>query len=300
MKKLLKALIIALCFCTLLTGCKDATATVSNPNELIVQVGKEKVTKKDIYDRMMTDDASNSVISKAMEIIVGSEIDTTAELEAKAQELFEEYKAQLESQGDFEEILKSYGFESVDAFKQYCLVNVKADELAEKYITDGWDEIYQEFAPVKAKMIFIDSSEIGNDAGRQKAQEAIAAIKSGKTFEEVAAEFSSKEDLAKETLYTRDNTSIDYNVLSFLTTVTNPTLSDVIVNKNANGFYVVQVTTTNQEQLREDLSTYLKSLTTFTDKVNGYYFKKHNFKVYDIDVYNTIKNNYPSYLGIDD
>ena len=282
MKRLLKAIVVALCFCTLLTGCKDATATVSNPNELIVQIGKEKITKKDLYDRMMKDDATNSIISKAMEIITAAEIETTPALEAKAQELFESYKAQLETQGDFEEVLKNLGYESVDAFKQYCLTNVKADELAEKYITDGWD-----------------ASEIGNEEGRKKAEEAIAAIKAGKTFEEVAAEYSSKEDLAKETLYTRDNSTLDYNVLAYLATVQNPTLSDVIVNKAANGYYVVQVTVTNQEQLKQDLITYLKSLTTFTDKAYGFFYKKHNFKVYDIDVYNTIKNNYPSYLGID-
>ncbi|MBR2745901.1 MAG: peptidylprolyl isomerase [Erysipelotrichaceae bacterium] len=299
MKRLLKAIVVALCFCTLLTGCKDATATVSNPNELIVQIGKEKITKKDLYDRMMKDDATNSIISKAMEIITAAEIETTPALEAKAQELFESYKAQLETQGDFEEVLKNLGYESVDAFKQYCLTNVKADELAEKYITDGWDEIWKEFAPVKAKMIFVDASEIGNEEGRKKAEEAIAAIKAGKTFEEVAAEYSSKEDLAKETLYTRDNSTLDYNVLAYLATVQNPTLSDVIVNKAANGYYVVQVTVTNQEQLKQDLITYLKSLTTFTDKAYGFFYKKHNFKVYDIDVYNTIKNNYPSYLGID-
>ena len=108
MKRLFKAIIVALCFCTLLTGCKDATATVSNPNELIVQVGKEKVTKKDLYDRMMTDDATNSIISKAMEIITAAEIETTPALEAKAQELFESYKAQMETQGDFEEVLKDF------------------------------------------------------------------------------------------------------------------------------------------------------------------------------------------------
>ena len=149
-------------------------------------------------------------------------------------------------------------------------------------------------------MIFIDSSEIGNDEGRKKAEEAIAEIKAGSVFEDVAAKYTSDSALTAEKLYTRDNSSLDYNVLQFLATVQAPTLSDVIVNKNANGYYIVQVTVTNQEQLRIDTIDYLKSLSTFTDKAYGYFFTKHNFTVYDIDVYNSIKRNYPSYLGIDE
>ena len=47
MKKFIKIVIIALSLCTVLAGCKDATATVSNPNELVIQIGKEKITKKE-------------------------------------------------------------------------------------------------------------------------------------------------------------------------------------------------------------------------------------------------------------
>ena len=101
MKKFIKIVIIALSLCTVLAGCKDATATVSNPNELIVQIGKDKVTKKDLYDRMVKDDAANTIISKAMEIIANAEIEDSEEITKKAQELFDSYKAQMESQGEF-------------------------------------------------------------------------------------------------------------------------------------------------------------------------------------------------------
>ena len=300
MKKFVKLAVIALSLSMILTGCKDATATVSNPNEVLIQVGNQKVTKKNMYDRMMLDDASNSIIAKAMEIIVDAEIEETADIKAKATELFETYKEQFSAQGDFEEVLKTLGYDSTEDFMKYCLTTTKAEQLSEKYITDGWDDIFAEYAPVKAKMIFIDSSEIGNDEGRKKAEEAIAEIKAGSVFEDVAAKYTSDSSLTAEKLYTRDNSSLDYNVLQFLATVQAPTLSDVIVNKNANGYYIVQVTVTNQEQLRIDTIDYLKSLSTFTDKAYGYFFTKHNFTVYDIDVYNSIKRNYPSYLVIDD
>ena len=297
MKKFVKIVIIALSLCTVLAGCKDATATVSNPNELIVQIGKEKITKKDLYDRMMKDDAANTVLTKAMEFVANAEIEDSADVTKNAQELFDTYKAQLESQGDFEEVLKTLGFDSTDAFMDYCKTKAKSDMLSDKYIEEKWDDLFREYLPLKARMIFVDATDIGNDAARNKANEAIDKIKAGEDFAAVAAEYSDKEDLTEEKLYTRNSTSLDYNVLSYLATVQNPTLSEVIVNSNANGYYVVQTTVTNQAQIKGDFTAYLKTVSTFLDKVNGYYFTKHNFTIYDIDVYNYIKANYPSYLG---
>ncbi len=297
MKKFIKIVIIALSLCTVLAGCKDATATVSNPNELVVQIGKEKITKKDLYDRMVKDDAANTIITKAMEIIANAEIEDSEDITKKAQELFDSYKSQLETQGDFEEVLKNLGYDSVDDFMKFCVTRTKSDKLVEKYIDEKWDDIFREYLPLKARMIFIDAADIGNEAAREKANEAITKIKTGEDFAAVAAEFGSKEDLAKEQLYTRNSTSLDYNVLAYLATVQNPTLSDAIVNKNANGYYVVQTTVTNQAQLKDDFVAYLKTVSSFMDRSNGYFFTKHNFKLYDIDAYNFVKANYPSYLG---
>ena len=176
MKKFIKIVIIALSLCTVLAGCKDATATVSNPNELVIQIGKEKITKKDLYDRMVKDDAANTIITKAMEIIANAEIEDSDEITKAAQELFDSYKEQLESQGDFEEVLKNLGYDSVDDFMKFCVTRSKSNKLVEKYIDEKWDDIFREYLPLKARMIFIDASDIGNEAAREKANEAITTI----------------------------------------------------------------------------------------------------------------------------
>ena len=299
MKKFIKIVVIALSLCCVLAGCKDATATVSNPKEVLIQIGKQKITKQDLYDRMMKDDAANTILTKAMEVVANAEIPDSEEITKAAQEKFDTYKAQLESEGDFEEVLKSLGYDSVEAFLNYCVTIAKSEALQDKYIDEKRDDLYQQYMPLKARMIFIDGSEIGNDAAREKALEVITKIKTGEDFGNVAQQYSDKTDLANETFYTRNSTSLDYNVLSYLMTVQNPTLSDPIVNSSANGYYVIQTTVTNQRQLKDDFSAYLKNLSTFLDECNGYYFTKHKFTLYDIDVYNTIKANYPSYLGKD-
>ena len=297
MKKLIKSSVIALSLCCILAGCEDATATVSNPKEVLIQIGKQKITKQDLYDRMMKDDAANTILTKAMEIVANAEIPDSEEITKAAQEKFDTYKEQMASQGDFEEVLKNLGYESTEAFMKYCVTIAKSEALQDKYIEENRDALYQEYMPLKARMIFVDGSSIGNDAAREKALEAITKLKTGEDFGTVAEQYSDKATLADETFYTRNSSSLDYNVLSYLMTVQNPTLSDPIVNSSANGYYVIQTTVTNQRQLKEDFTAYLKNLSTFLDECNGYYFSKHNFTIYDIDVYNTIKANYPSYLG---
>ena len=110
MKKFIKIVVIALSLCCVLAGCKDATATVSNPKEVLIQIGKQKITKQDLDDRMMKDDAANTILTKAMEIVANAEIPDSEEITKAAQEKFDTYKEQMASQGDFEEVLKNLGY----------------------------------------------------------------------------------------------------------------------------------------------------------------------------------------------
>ncbi len=104
MKKLVKIALVSLLCIGMLAGCKDATATISDRNKLIIKVGNTTIDKGQIYDEMMKDDAGNTVVNLAMKQIANTELETTSEIQEEAQALYDSYKAQIEATGmDFEE-----------------------------------------------------------------------------------------------------------------------------------------------------------------------------------------------------
>ncbi|MBE6104533.1 MAG: hypothetical protein E7193_06540 [Erysipelotrichaceae bacterium] len=297
MKKLVKIALLSFITVALLAGCKDATATVSNPKEMLIKIGNVTVTKGDVYAEMMKDDASNTVVNLALKQIANAEVETTDDIKKEAQSTYDDYKAQIESTGvDFETGLKQYGYASAEEFMDYCISTVKADRLLDKYIDENWDKLVEENKPVKAKMIWVDGSN-GMEDAQKEANEAIALLKSGVSFEEVSEKYNDRPAYAEEKLYTlANNSTLDYNVLQFMLNTATPTLSEAIQANTGSAYYVVQVTNTNINQMKDEFITAYKNMTNTRDTVFHNYFKAHKFTIYDIDVFNTVKANYPSYL----
>ena len=246
MKKLVKIALLSFITVALLAGCKDATATVSNPKEMLIKIGNVTVTKGDVYAEMMKDDASNTVVNLALKQIANAEVETTDDIKKEAQSTYDDYKAQIESTGvDFETGLKQYGYASAEEFMDYCISTVKADRLLDKYIDENWDKLVEENKPVKAKMIWVDGSN-GMEDAQKEANEAIALLKSGVSFEEVSEKYNDRSAYAEEKLYTlANNSTLDYNVLQFMLNTATPTLSEAIQANTGSAYYVVQVTNTN-------------------------------------------------------
>lgn len=297
MKKLVKIALLSFITVALLAGCKDATATVSNSKEMLIKIGNVTVTKGDVYAEMMKDDASNTVVNLALKQIANAEVETTDDIKKEAQSTYDDYKAQIESTGvDFETGLKQYGYASAEEFMDYCISTVKADRLLDKYIDENWDKLVEENKPVKAKMIWVDGSN-GMEDAQKEANEAIALLKSGVSFEEVSEKYNDRSAYAEEKLYTlANNSTLDYNVLQFMLNTATPTLSEAIQANTGSAYYVVQVTNTNINQMKDEFITAYKNMTNTRDTVFHNYFKAHKFTIYDIDVFNTVKANYPSYL----
>lgn len=297
MKKLVKIALLSFITVALLAGCKDATATVSNPKEMLIKIGNVTVTKGDVYAEMMKDDASNTVVNLALKQIANAEVETTDDIKKEAQSTYDDYKAQIESTGvDFETGLKQYGYASAEEFMDYCISTVKADRLLDKYIDENWDKLVEENKPVKAKMIWVDGSN-GMEDAQKEANEAIALLKSGMSFEEVSEKYNDRSAYAEEKLYTlANNSTLDYNVLQFMLNTATPTLSEAIQANTGSAYYVVQVTNTNINQMKDEFIEAYKNMTNTRDTVFHNYFKAHKFTIYDIDVFNAVKSNYPSYL----
>lgn len=293
MKKLAALLIV--CSLFLLAGCGDASAELSDKKTVLFSLGKTKVTKQDFYNEMLKADKGMSVVNLATSYIVDKEVTTTPAMEAEAQKQLDDYKEELGEK--FEESVISAGYASVDEFYNFLLNNVKSDHLSEAYIDNNWDALVKEYSPKKARiMCFNTSDSVTLDDCRAKAQAAIEEVRGGASFATVAAKYGSDSSLANEKLYTSKDTALDVNVAQVISTATAPTVSDVTVNSSASSCYVVQITVTNDQQLKEDFVEYLKKQSSFSDNINKFYFEKYGFRVYDITTYNLLKENYSNYL----
>ena len=297
MKKL-TLIISILAIALTLSACGNKTANVSH-NDVLIQFGKNKITTSDLYYQMLEADKGATVINQVAKYILDQEIETTDEIIAEAEKQLADIK--VEMKGDLSSLMKSYGFETEEELLQQIIYSVKSDKLIDKYISTNLDSIYEQYKPFKAQMIYIEinsTDDPDGEAAKQEAQLVVDLLKSGASFEEVSKEHSDKTSYGTETLYTTEST-LDYNVLAYAQSVSSPALSDIILNNNKTGYYVVQVTVTNKEQLKEDFISSLKNNSDFTSLVENSYFRDHNFQLYDILTYTYIDNNYSEYLSND-
>ena len=297
MKKL-TLIISILAIALTLSACGNKTANVSH-NDVLIQFGKNKITTSDLYYQMLEADKGATVINQVAKYILDQEIETTDEIIAEAEKQLADIKVEME--GELSSLMKSYGFETEEELLQQVIYSVKSDKLIDKYISTNLDSIYEQYKPFKAQMIYIEinsTDDPDGEAAKQEAQLVVDLLKSGASFEEVSKEHSDKTSYGTETLYTTEST-LDYNVLAYAQSVSSPALSDIILNNNKTGYYVVQVTVTNKEQLKEDFISSLKNNSDFTSLVENSYFRDHNFQLYDILTYTYIDNNYSEYLSND-
>ena len=297
MKKL-TLIISILAIALTLSACGNKTANVSH-NDVLIQFGKNKITTSDLYYQMLEADKGATVINQTAKYILDQEIETTDEILAEAEKQLADIKVEME--GDLSSLMKSYGFETEEELLQQVIYSVKSDKLIDKYISTNLDSIYEQYKPFKAQMIYIEinsTDDPDGEAAKQEAQLVVDLLKSGASFDEVSKEHSDKTSYGTETLYTTEST-LDYNVLAYAQSVSSPSLSDIILNNNKTGYYVVQVTVTNKEQLKEDFISSLKNNSDFTSLVENSYFRDHNFQLYDILTYTYIDNNYSEYLSND-
>lgn len=288
-----KLVVLLLVLMLLVTGCGNRSTKISDESEVLFTVGKIKFTKGQLYETLKTNDSAYTVINEAGRLIAAAEIETTDEIKAEADKKMDEFKAEY---GDkFVETIQSYGYADEKDLYDTLINSVKSGKLVEKYIQDNLDNIYKKYSPVLAKILYIEIGDSTIEATKDEAMKAYEMILNGETFEEAAAEYATNPKNCVEKIYTTLD-DLDLNVVEFLKSVNSPTLSSPIVAKNAKGVYVVQVTGTSKDSVEEKFFDYLKSDSDFTAEVDHFYFQKHNFQIYDVDVNNYVKELFPNYL----
>lgn len=296
MKKTLGLLCISACLLTL-SGCKDATAQVSDSSEALITVNDTKITRGNIFNMMKKSDTSASAsLSLVKEKIYEKEnITLTDEMKKEASTKVSEMQKSLKYDDDkFLEYLQNMGFTSIENYKeQVSYPTLKENALVKKYVNDKKQSILSTYTPIKAQIMTI--------AKEDNAKKALKAIQDGKDFIETAKKYeNSNSDGGKESIYYSES-SIPSDIFTKMIDAKKGIMSSVMEDTTNSVFYVVKIISTDsseyeQEALDKIASDASSSSSSINTTIWSYYLKEHNFTIYDIDVYNGIKSSYESYI----
>lgn len=287
MKKL--NLLLCASLFVVMSGCSDASANISDGSTVLFTVNGEKTTKEDIYTlakSSSTGTAGSAVMTLVRERIFEVEVPKTEDMEKEAKKTMETAK---ENFGDtFETMLKNNGYQSEDDYyEKVALGNIQAKELTKKYLND--EEKISEYQPIKAQVIVTTSKE--------KAESALSAVKDDSTFEEAASEYgdTSKSD-GSEKIYSSASGISSTVWQSILNIKANAIGSDILEDTTNSLYYVVKVIDTDVENFKDEALETLSALSSVSNTALIFYLEKHDFNVWDIDVYNQIKTSSPTFL----
>ena len=286
MKRIITLCVIGL----LLVGCSDAHVQVTT-NETLLTVNGQKVTQQDLFNVMKSSDRGQAVIARSSKALVKDVNDPAIDTKVQAQlTQIKEYFATLKQ--DFEEYLKSQGYESEQAYidrelrPQYALNFLVEGKIKEDYAT-----LAEEYKPVKVRILQTETI--------AKAQEALKRVKEGESFDIVGKALASdKATYVGETkVYNIKDTQFPAPVSTFITTQKAPGLSDVLTVDGTEVSYIVEIIETQADRLKDEaIEGFLKN-NTLTQTYIAKLYAENGFKVFDKELHTSIEENFKNYLS---
>ena len=292
----MKKLAMLLCCAAMLTtlsGCKDAVANISNGSEVLIQVGSTKITNEDLYQSLKSTNGAATTIQLVQDALAVKEgLSVTEEMKKEAAADLVKLKKDYGGDEAFAEALASAGFENdEDYLERVSYPDLLKGALLDKYLSENEEKILNQYHPIKAKVIEFSS--------QANADKALAAIKDGDTLEEAFKKYGAEKATltGKEVIYHAES-SIANTVYTRLSSATKAeVIKEVLADASESKWYITEITNLDPTSMVQEIFDELKvSATSLSSEMLETYLKKHNFSVHDIDIYNEIKTNYPSYL----
>ncbi len=269
-----------------LVGCSDATAKLSDSDTVIMTVGDTTVTKGDIYSTMFNSSAASAAYSDALTKICAVEIEVTDEMRESAETTLSYYELYYGS--TFTSYLESVGMTEEDYMERYLIPAQQSVALVEKYITENYETLCEEYEPVMATILTFSSEEDANAA--------LSSLTDGSATAAEAAENNNSTSSGESELITINTTSYNSAALSIVRSNTADDGWTMVESTNEGTYYVLRVDDNDPANYQDEVIDALSDIDTIGDNCTYYYFDKYGFTVYDIDLYNALEEEYPEAL----
>ncbi len=268
-----------------ITGCKDATASLKDKSTVVMKVGNTAITKGEVYSTLFSSYGYTQAVTDAKHVIANNEIEVTDDMKEQADSIVEMYKSYYGDQ--FTSMLEANNL-TEDEYKEKYITSLQTSELTNKYIDDEFDALVLEYTPVKATILSFTEED--------KADEALTALNDGSmTASEVATEYESSKDGSSE-IITINTTDYDSEALALVRSNTSDDGWAKVTSSSSGTTYLIHVDDKDANNFKDDFKDSISSTDAVEDDAITYFFKKYNFHVYDINLYNAISENNPEAL----
>ena len=284
MKKLLIIALAAL----MLTGCYDVTTKITDPKTVLITLDGATITKGDVYNIMSQADPYPAVVALTLskKIILEKEVGRTDAIKAAA----DAAKAAFieEADDDLEGALKEAGYDTIDEmYEDKFIVEAQSDYLVGNYLNTTYSTVSSTYAPRKARIMKIDKE--------ADATAALAAIKAGQSFTDVAKKYNVT-GFNTETAIYYTGSELPEAVLTFLKDASLPTLSDVLEDTTNDLYYIVQISVADASKIQTEVVDFFKKEASFVELALLGYYESNGFKIYGRALYDMISAQYPDYI----
>ena len=194
--KIILGVAITLCAVLCLTGCKTK---LKNGEEVAIKINGENITADDLYDKLREKYAKYLIIGEIDKTIFNEIYKNDKDIEEQVKNQYEYYESQYSQNGQsFEDVLKEYGYENTDEFKDELKLSFQRNKAVDDYLKENitakeiqkyYDEEYN--AEISAKHILISvTDDVSEEEAEKKAKDIIKKLDDGADFSELAKENS--------------------------------------------------------------------------------------------------------------
>ncbi len=281
----MKKLLLTLSALLVLTGCSNASVSVTDSSGAVVTIANQSYTRGDLYEFMSSYSGGYLAILNTQQHILDTEVPVTDAMTQVADETIDMYASMF---GDgLESYIQSMGVPSVEAYHTELIVGEQLKALNRLYIEANYDELAARYVPKQYQMMQFTDVDTANAA--------LTQLQAGEEFTTVATNNASTTSASP--LIATTQSSIDTSILFELESLEVGNYSGVITSADATAFYIVKLiendTSAIKELFIEDLiaggSTSLETLL--------HYVETYGFNIYDINIYNQVEANYPDFLN---
>lgn len=293
MKKTIKIISIIALSLVILTGCSsNAKTQVENGDQVIIDIKDNPITKANIYEYLKLRFGPNLITTNLIDMQLDKYVELDADDEKEGQKRLDETKDLLED--DFEEVILSSGYTSVDDYYDRVILNaIKNEKLFNEYLDQNLEDITDGLHTAKIKKIRTNSK-----------PEAEAALEELNEFEEltienftaVAETYSQEEEIAESRI---EHVYPQRSVLTFLNETlkdAQPGLIDEVI-MDGEVFYIIYVEELDLEADKEAIITSIVEDEEVNQTVNqsmfAHYSSAGDFKIHDADLYDLFKESNP-------
>lgn len=281
-----KTVLSAACALLVLAGCSDASASIKDKSETVMTVGNTTVTKGDVYDMLVLSIGADEVYNDAFRYISENEIEVTDEMKENAKSTLELYSTMY---GDsFTSYLESSGLTEDDYLNRFLIPSLQQEKLVGTYIDEHFDEVASQYNPIKVIVLSFTSED--------DASAALSALKDGSLTAAEAASQNNSSSTGTEEIVTINTTTYDTAALSVMRSASPDEGWIEVPSSDGATFYVLKVVSNDPQDYKEETITTLSNIAAITSASTDYFFRKYGFHVYDISIYNALKDSYPELL----